>query len=378
MRKIAITAIAAFAGATVALLPSVLEHTVAAETPAPAPVSPGVPVTAGTVVAADVPVVLNGIGTVQAFNMVTVRSRVDGQIMEVDFTEGDEVKAGTPLFQIDPRPYQAAVDQAEAAKGKDEAMLVSAQLDLDRYSQLMGTGFQTRQSYDQQKAAVAQLQAALKGDTAAIEAAKINWHYSLIHSPIDGRLGAKLVDVGNLVHATDSTGLVTITQLKPIFVSFTLSQDNLDAIRAQQAKGALVAEAYSADTKQKLASGKLTLIDNMVDQTTGTIHLKATFENADERLWPGEFVNMRLILDTRRGVPTVPDQTVQVGPTGRYVYVIDKDNKVERRPVDVAVVQDGIAVVTKGLTPGERVVVDGQYRLTAGARINAISKPAAG
>jgi multidrug efflux system membrane fusion protein len=307
-----------------------------------------------------------------------VRSRVDGQIMQVDFTEGDEVKAGTPLFQIDPRPYQAAVDQAEAAKGKDEAMLVSAQLDLDRYSQLMGTGFQTRQSYDQQKAAVAQLQAALKGDTAAIEAAKINWHYSLIHSPIDGRLGAKLVDVGNLVHATDSTGLVTITQLKPIFVSFTLSQDNLDAIRAQQAKGALVAEAYSADTKQKLASGKLTLIDNMVDQTTGTIHLKATFENADERLWPGEFVNMRLILDTRRGVPTVPDQTVQVGPTGRYVYVIDKDDKVERRPVDVAVVQDGIAVVTKGLTPGERVVVDGQYRLTTGARINAISKPAAG
>jgi multidrug efflux system membrane fusion protein len=342
---------------------------------APPPAAPGVPVTAGTVEAKDVPVFLNGIGTVQAFNMVTIKSRVDGQLLAVNFTEGQEVKTGDQLVQIDPRPYQAALEVAQATKAKDEAALVSAQLDLDRYSKLVGSGYQTRQSYDQQQAAVGQLQAAIKGDRAQIDAAQLNLNYSTIASPIDGRLSARLVDIGNIVHAADANGLVTICQMKPIFVSFTLAQENLDAIRDAQAKGALDVKAYSGDGKKALSDGKLTLIDNSIDQSTGTAHLKATFANADERLWPGEFVNLRLILSTRQGVATVPQQTVQVGPNGYYAYIIKADNTVERRPVEVASMQDGLAIISKGLTVGEKVVVDGQYRLTDGARVKITEAP---
>jgi membrane fusion protein, multidrug efflux system len=332
--------------------------------------SPGIPVTAGTVEAADVPVYLQGIGTVQAYNMVAIKSRVDGQIVKVNFKEGDEVKEGEPLFQIDPRPYQAALEQAQAAKQKDEAQLAGAKLDLDRYAKLLGTGYQTRQSYDQQTALVGQLEAAIKGDEAAINNAQLNLHYADIRSPIDGRLGARLVDKGNLVHASDNTPLVTITEIKPIFVSFTLPQETLDDIRQSQAESPLAVRAYNSDGKALLSEGKLTLIDNSIDQATGTIHLKARFDNQDERLWPGEFVNLRLILSTRKGVPTVPQQTVQVGPNGYYAYIIKPDNTVERRPVEVASMQDGLAVISKGLTVGEKVVVDGQYRLTEGARVN--------
>ena len=336
-----------------------------AQTPAP-----GVPVTAGTVVAQDVPVFLHGIGTVQAYNMVAIKSRVDGQIVKVDFKEGQDVKAGDPLFQIDPRPFQAALEQAQAAKQKDEAQLAGAQLDLDRYEKLLGSGWQTRQSYDQQKALVGQLQAAIKGDEAQINTAKLNLSYSDIRSPIDGRLGARLVDKGNLVHANDNTALVMITEVKPIFVSFTLPQETLDDLRENHNKSPLAVYAYSGDGKKQLAEGKLTLIDNTIDQSTGTIRLKARFDNEDERLWPGEFVSLRVILSTRRDVATVPSQTVQNGPNGHYAYIIKPDNTVERRAVEVASIQDGIAVVTSGLTPGERVVVDGQYRLTNGARVN--------
>lgn len=339
-----------------------------AQTPAP-----GVPVTAGTVVAADVPVFLHGIGTVQAYNTVSVKSRVDGQIVRVDFKEGQEVKQGDPLFQIDPRPYQAALEQAQAAKQKDEAQLAGAQLDLDRYSKLLGTGYQTRQSYDQQKATVAALQAAIKGDQAQIDNAVLNLGYTDIRSPIDGRLGARLVDKGNLVRASDGTALVTITELKPIFVSFTLPQENLDEVREHQGRAPLAVRAYSGDGKKELALGKLTLIDNAIDQSTGTIHLKARFDNQDEHLWPGEFVNLRVVLAMRPKVATVPSQTVQEGPDGRYAYVIKPDDTVERRIVDVASIQDGIAVVTKGLAPGERVVVGGQYRLTNGARVKLLT-----
>ena len=331
---------------------------------------PGIPVTAGTVATQDVPVFLNGIGTVQAYNMVAIKSRVDGQIVKVDFKEGQDVKEGEPLFQIDPRPFQAALEQAQAAKQKDEAQLVGAQLDLDRYEKLIGSGWQTRQSYDQQKATVGQLQAAIKGDEAQINTAKLNLSYSDIRSPIDGRLCAKLVDKGNLVHANDNTPLVTITEVKPIFVSFTLPQETLDAVRENQNKGPLAVQAFSGEGKTQLAEGKLTLIDNAIDQATGTIHLKARFDNDDERLWPGEFVSLRLILSTRGGVATVPQQTVQAGPNGHYAYVIKPDNTVERRAVEVASIQDGIAVITKGLAAGERVVVDGQFRLTEGARVN--------
>jgi len=329
-----------------------------------------IPVTAGIVAVEDVPVFLHGIGTVQAYNSVAIKSRVDGQIVRVEFKEGQDVKEGDLLFQIDPRAYQAALEQAQATKQKDEANLVGAQTDLDRYEKLLTPGWQTRQSYDQQKAQVAQLQASIKGDAAQIDAARINLGYTEIRSPIDGRLGARLVDKGNIVHANDSTALVMITELKPIFVSFTLPQETLDDIHENNKQAPLVVRAYSGDGKKELAQGKLTLIDNMIDQATGTIHLKARFDNDDERLWPGEFVSLRMVLTTRRGVATVPQQTVQQGPNGHYVYVIKPDNTVERRNVEIASIQDGIAVVTKGLTAGERVVVDGQFRLTEGARVN--------
>jgi len=336
-----------------------------AQTPAPT-----IPVTAGTVASEDVPVFLHGIGTVQAYNTVAIKSRVDGQIVKINFKEGEEVKQGDPLFQIDPRPYQSALELAQSAKEKDEAQLAGAQLDLERYYKLLAPGWQTKQSYDQQKATVEQFVAAIKGDAAQIENAKLNLGYADIRSPIDGRLGARLVDTGNLVHASDNTPLVMITELRPIFVSFTLPQETLDEVHEQHKQAPLVVRAYSGDGKKQLAEGKLTLIDNMIDQTTGTIHLKARFDNEDERLWPGEFVSLRVVLSTRRGVTTVPQQTVQQGPNGHYAYVIKPDNTVERRAVEVASIQDGIAVVTKGLTAGERIVVDGQFRLTEGARVN--------
>jgi multidrug efflux system membrane fusion protein len=332
--------------------------------------SPAIPVTAGTVAARDVPIFLHGIGTVQAYNMVAVKSRVDGQIVRVDFKEGQDVKAGDPLFQIDPRPFQAALEQAQASKQKDEAQLVGAQLDLDRYEKLIGSGWQTRQSYDQQKATVGQLQASIKGDEAQISTAKLNLSYADIRSPIDGRLGARLVDKGNLVHANDNNPLVIITEIKPIFVSFTLPQDTLEDVRENHKGSPLVVYAYTGDGKKQLAEGKLTLIDNSIDQATGTIRLKARFDNEDEQLWPGQFISLRVVLSTRRDIATVPSQTVQNGPNGNYAYIIKPDNTVERRDVEVASIQDGIAVVTKGLVPGERVVVDGQYRLTNGARVN--------
>jgi multidrug efflux system membrane fusion protein len=329
-----------------------------------------IPVTAGTVAVEDVPVFLHGIGTVQAYNSVAIKSRVDGQIVKADFKEGQNVNEGDLLFQIDPRSYQAALAQAQATKQKDEANLAGAQADLERYEKLLTPGWQTRQSYDQQKAQVAQLQASIKGDEAQIDAAKINLGYTEIRSPIDGRLGARLVDKGNIVHANDNTALVMITELKPIFVSFTLPQETLDDIHENNKQAPLVVRAYSGDGKKQLAEGKLTLIDNMIDQATGTIHLKARFDNEDERLWPGEFVSLRVVLSTRHGVTTVPQQTVQQGPNGHYAYVIKPDNTVERRDVEVASIQDGIAVVTKGLAANERIVVDGQFRLTEGARVN--------
>ncbi len=333
---------------------------------------PGIPVTPGTVSAADVPVFLHGIGTVQAYNSVAIKSRVDGQIVKTLFKEGQEVKEGDPLFQIDPRSFQAALEQAQAAKQKDEAQLASAQADLERAGQLVGSGWQTKQSFDQQKSAVGQLQAAIKGDEAQITNAKLNLGYADIRAPIDGRLGAKLVDKGNLVRAGDNTVLVTITEVKPIFVSFTLPQNTLEDLREHQKQSPLVVRAYTGDDKAQLAEGKLTFIDNAIDQATGTIRLKARFDNENERLWPGEFISVRVILTVRKGVATVPAQTVQEGPNGHYAYVIKPDDTVERRAVEVAAVQDGIAVVTKGLSLGERIVIEGQYRLTNGSRVKPI------
>ena len=333
---------------------------------------PAIPVSIGLVTAEDVPVFLHGIGTVQAFNMVTVKSRVDGPIVGVDFTEGQEVTAGAVLFRIDPAPYQAALAQAHAAKNKDKAQLESAQLDLDRYSTLVAKGVRSPQSYDQQKALVAQLKAAIDGDQAQIDTAQLNLDYTQIRAPITGRLGARLVDTGNLVRASDGTALVKIMQVQPIFVSFTLPQESLDGVRAEQRNAPLSIEAFSGDDTRALAHGQLTLIDNSIDAATGTIRLKAQFANEDERLWPGEFVNVRVILSVRRSVPTVPSQALQEGPDGYVVYVLDPGETVHRKSVKVAAIQDGIAVVTEGLAPGERVVVKGQYRLIEGALVNAV------
>lgn len=328
-----------------------------------------VPVTAGIAEARDVPVYVRGIGTAQAYNAVLVKSRVDGEIMKVDFTEGQEIKAGELLFEIDPRPFQAALAQAAANKQKDEAQLVSAQADLDRDTQLVGKGFQTKQAYDQQKALVGQLQASIKADQAQIDTAQLNLRYAGIRAPFDGRTGARLVDVGNLVHATDNAGLVSITQLRPIYVSFTLPQDQFDTVRRSEKAGPVEVQAFSANDQDQLATGKLTLIDNQIDQATGTIRLKGTFENQDEILWPGEFVNIRVVVGIKKDAVTVPARAVQRGPDGNYLFVIKPDMTVEIRIVEVLAAEHDIAAIDKGLAAGERIVVDGQYRLDQGIRV---------
>jgi membrane fusion protein, multidrug efflux system len=337
--------------------------------PSGAAATPAVPVTPGVAETRDMPVYVRGIGAVQAYNTVTIKSRVDGQIVKVDFTEGQEVKTGDPLFEIDPRPFQAALAQAMAAKEKDQAQLTSAQADLQRYAQLVVPGFQTRQSFDQQKALVAQLQAALKSDQAQIDNAQLNLLYAAIRSPIDGRTGARLVDIGNLVHATDNTGLVSITQIKPIFVTFTVPQNQFDRIRKSAAAGPVEVQALSADDQTRLAAGTLSLIDNQIDPATGTIRLKGTFDNADEALWPGAFVNTRLVVGVDKNAVTVPARALQRGPDGQYLFVIKPDMTVEIRNVEVAQVEDGVAAIAKGLSAGEQIVVDGQYRLDQGSKV---------
>jgi multidrug efflux system membrane fusion protein len=327
-------------------------------------------VTAGTAETRNVPVYVEGLGTVQAFNRVVVKTRVDGPITKVLFREGQEVKANDPLFQIDSRPFEASLQQAQATKEKDEAQLQSAQLDLNRYAQLVPQGFQTRQSFDQQHGSVAQLQATIKADQAQIDNAQLNVDYSTIRSPIDGRTGQRMVDVGNFVQTGQSAGLVTITQLKPIYVSFNVPAEQLDDIRKNQSQSPLKVIAYGLDDKTILTDdGELTLIDNQVDITTGTIHLKAEFANANEPLWPGQFVNARIVLSTRDNAVTVPAQTVMQGPNGAYVYIINKDNTAKRSNVTVAATQEGIAVIGNGLKAGDHVVVDGQYRLTDGSKV---------
>jgi multidrug efflux system membrane fusion protein len=335
---------------------------------------PGVPVSVGVAEKRDVPVFVRGIGTVQADKTVTVKSRVDGQIVKVLFKEGQEVKEGDPLFQIDPQPYQAALDRANATKQRDEAQLQGAQLDLERYGKLLAPGFQSRQSYDQQKATVEALKGTIASDQAAIDTAQLNLTYARISAPISGRTGQRLVDLGNLVTTSQNTPLVIITQIRPIFVNFTVPQDHTDEIRANQTKAPLTVEAYASDDKALLAEGKVTLIDNQIEQATGTLRLKASFGNSNERLWPGEFVNVRLVLDIRKNAVTVPQRVVLQGAEDYYCYVVKPDNTVERRTVEVAATQDGISVIGKGLTAGEEVVVDGQYRLTNGAHIRVDTK----
>ena len=338
---------------------------------------PTVPITVATAEPKDVPVIVRGIGTVQAYKTVAVKTRVDGQIVKVSFEEGQFVKAGDLLFQIDPAPFQAALDHAKAAKRRDEAQLAGAKLDLERYGKLIGSGFQSRQSFDQQQATVEAQTATVALDQAAVETAQVNLNFTEIRAPIDGRTGQRLVDLGNVVQANQPAPLVNITQVKPIFVNFTVPQDVTDQVRRYQAQGALTVEAYSSDDKERLSTGQLTLIDNQIDVTTGTLHLKATFQNPDERLWPGEFVNARLVIMVRKGAITLPQRAIMTGPNGYYVYMVKPDNTVQRQNVTVDDMQEGISVVSKGLASGDKVVLDGQYRLTPNSRVKIDPTPAA-
>ncbi len=330
---------------------------------------PAVPVTIGTASLADVPVTLRGLGTVQAFNAVTVKARVDGTLMEVKVSEGQKVKKGDLLAVIDPRPYQAALDAAMARKAQDEAALSNAQRDLTRYASLAKQDFASRQQVDTQESSVAASTAGLKGDDAAIAAAQLNLSFCYILSPIDGRVGLRQIDPGNLIHANDSGGIISIAQQQPIAVLFTLPQDTLPAIVDAMAARKLAVRAYTSDGQTELGEGELLTPDNAIDTTTGTIKLKAVFSNAQGRLWPGQFVDARLHVATRHDVLTVPAEAVQHGPAGLYAYVVKPDQTVAHR--DIKVVQDNgtLAVIGKGLEPGDRVVVSGQSRLEDGSRI---------
>jgi multidrug efflux system membrane fusion protein len=348
-----------------------------AKAQAPPPAPPAIPVQAATAGRADVPIQETGLGSVQAFNTVTIKVRVDGELQKVDFTEGQMVKAGDLLAQIDPRPFQAALDQALAKQAQDQAQLGNARLNLRRDSDLATHQFATQQVVDNEKASVAQLEAAIKGDEAAIENARVQLGYTTITAPIGGRTGIRLIDQGNIVHATDANGIVVLTQLQPISVIFTLPEDDLPAIAEAQEKGPVTVTAVNRDDKGELDKGTLALVDNEIDQTTGTLRLKATFPNPHNRLWPGQFVNIRVLLRTDRDVLTVPSGAIQRGPAGLYVYRLKPDSTVEIQPVEVGPYGDNVAVVTAGLDPGDRIVTAGQYRLQPGARVAVATEPAA-
>ncbi len=340
-----------------------------------------VPVVAGTVERKDVPIFLDGLGTVQAFNSVNVKARVDGQLEKVAFTEGQDVKVGDLLAQIDVRPYQALLDQAVAKKAQDAALVANAQLVLKRDEDLINKKVLDQQTYDTQRFTVDQLVATVKADQAAVDNAQTQVDYTHITAPLAGRVGVRQVDQGNLVHASDAGGLVVITQLQPISVVFTLPEQNFQLIRdhypADPAKDPMTVVAVGRDNAGQLGQGTLAVIDNQIDSTTGTIKLKATFANDDLRLWPGQFVNARLLLTVRKGGLIVPAAVRQRGPQGDYAFVIKPDQTVEVRALKVAQNEDGVVLIDEGLQEGERVVVDGQYKLEAGSKV-IVSNPPGG
>ena len=344
--------------------------------PAATGAGPAVPVTAVKPLRQDVPVFLHGLGLVVASKTVVLRPRVDGTIDRVTFTEGDEVKAGTVLALIDPRPYQATLDQAIAKRASDEANLGNARLNLNRSVQLARNHFEAQQTVDTNTSNVAQMTAALKGDDATISAARLNLEFCRITAPFDGRVGLRLIDPGNFVRAADNTspGIATLSQIRPISVTFTLPQDSIPSITAAIAHGKPPVIASSSDGKDRLAEGTLLTIDNAIDTTTGTIKVKAQFENADNRLWPGQFINVQLLIDRRMAALTVPSQAVQRGPGGLFVYVIKPDRTVAVRPIEVVQDTGTLSVISKGLADGETIVLDGQSRLSNGTRI-ALSGP---
>ncbi len=340
---------------------------------------PSAPIVAGLVSRHDVPIYLRGVGTVIAYNTVLIRSQIQGQIVSINFTEGQSVHAGDLLAQIDPRPFQAQVDQAIATRDRDQAQLANAQANLGRYDQLGVNGYASAQLIDTQKAQVAQLVSTVKADEAFIEAAKVQLGFTRLTSPIDGVVGIRQVDIGNIVHPTDPNGLAVVTQLEPISLIFTLPESDLPQIQLQQEKtnAPLAVIAYNQDNTIKLDQGTLGLVNNEILQTTGSIQLKANFPNRAHRLWPGELVNARLLLETRHDGLTVPASVVQQGPNGPYAYVIKPDNTVDVRPVSVAQISDGQALIDSGLSANERVVVDGQYKLQPGTNVTILHGKAA-
>jgi multidrug efflux system membrane fusion protein len=306
---------------------------------------------------------------VQAFNTVTVTTRVDGQIQNIDFADGREVKAGDVLAQIDPRIYQATYDQAVATEAKDQAQLANAKLDLQRYTALTKLDDISQQTYATQRALVAQLEAQIKMDQAAVESTKTNLDYTTIRSPIDGRAGIRQIDMGNNLLTTANTNVVVVTQMQPISVVFSLPEENLSDVTKATAAHTLVAIALSRDSKTELDRGSIVVLDNEVNQASGTLKLKATFPNAHERLWPGDFVNINLLVRTEKNVLTVPSSALQRGPNGQYAYVVKPDGIVAVRPLSFERFASGSAVIRNGLQAGEIVVTAGQYRLQPGAHV---------
>ncbi|KAF2990680.1 efflux RND transporter periplasmic adaptor subunit [Methylocystis sp. MJC1] len=320
----------------------------------------------------DVPVTIDAVGTVQALNSVVIRTQVDGRLLRLDFTEGQDVKKGDVLAEIDPALYKAQYDQAVAKKAQDEANLANARVDMARYEKLVAGKFLSQQQYATQKAQVSQLEAQVRADQAAIDNARTTLEYATIRSPIDGRVGIRLVDVGNILHASDQSGIVVITQLKPINVVFTLPQQALPAVQKAQANGVAKVRALGSDNASVIETGELKVVDNQIDQLTGTVKLKSSFANDNLALWPGQFVNVRLMLDTIRNAIVAPSPAVQRGPNGAFVYVLGEDGHANIRSVTTGRQDENIVVVTSGLEPGTTIVTSGFSRLSEGAKVHVI------
>ena len=346
-------------------------HSAHAAKPEAAQAAPPVQVTTARVKQQDVQVYRSGIGTVASMATVTVKARIDGQLDKVGFVEGQDVKAGQMLAQLDPRTLQAQLAQAQATRAKDQATLANARADLKRYTTLIAQDAATQQQLDTQKALVNQLEATVQNDAAQVKYAEVQLSFTRISSPMDGRVGARLVDPGNIVHAADTNGLVVINQIDPIAVQFTLPEDAVQDINRLQQKSSqpLTVVAYDRSGAQMLGTGKLILLNNQIDTTSGTVQLKGSFANPQHSLWPGQYVNVRLQLDRRPDSLTVPAAAVQRGQDSTYVWVVDDQNKVGNVPVHVVQIADGTAVIDKGLSANQRVVVDGQYKLKPGATV---------
>jgi multidrug efflux system membrane fusion protein len=328
-----------------------------------------IPVAVAKAEVRDLPILLNGLGSVDAFNTVAVKSRLDGQLIKVNVREGQEVKQGELLAEIDPRPYEVQLSQAQATLFKDQAALKDARLNLERFQQLYKDGVISKQQFDTQGSLEAQLDGAVRADQAQVDTVKLNLVYTRITAPVSGRIGLRQIDVGNMVHASDPNGLLVITQLQPIAVIFSLPQDNLQAVSQHMRNGKLSVDAYSRDDQTKLATGSLTTIDNQIDTTTGTGKLKAVFDNRDRSLWPNQFVNVHLLLEVKKNNTVVPSAAIQRGPQGTYVFVVKPDNTAEMRNVTVSISQGNLTAITQGIKPNENVVTDGQDKLQPGTKV---------